>query len=722
MGAGSNAGGGDGASPPPLDIVKDEEGEHTKPLKYPKGAYFILGGYLTERFVYYGLFGGFVLYAQRMMGFSASSAESTKAIAEGLIYLMPIIGSIIADSYFGKVRMVFTMCCIYTVGAAIMTLSAWTSLVGGPSGASIPGVGGMLVLGIAAGLMKAVYTALGGDQFKVPEQRDIQQRYFYAFYWMINVGAFLGQLMTSSLRDSVQCFGDDCFFLPFCILVGFMVISTIIFFLGRPYYIEAPPDPSLLNSIKCVGYAIKKFFQNLRSEERKPVAHFMDRSVGKYDKQLVSDVKVTLRVLLLFCSYPLFWALFYQTSTGMVFQAKRLNGYITESYRIPPEMSGTLNPLFIITLIPLFDMVIYPLFNKWGILTEIPQRMITGMAFAVGAFIAYALVNIGLEQSFIASDMARIHVYNARSCDISLKLPTEELYNVIKDDQLLLPEFKIGDESIISIRIPAGCDGGSSSDVTVNVNVLGGQESTLLITPNGALALAPTEDYLKDMGAEAKARVLMIKQGKEQVTLKDNTLMVNFTVSDPVFAKFTHLAPQNYSVVVSDKVIGHAFIAQDGVYDIVVTDTETLVFPMTAPADLHLAAVIPQYLILTIGEILFSVSSMDFAYSEAPGCMKSLLQAANLFTITIGLWLFAILKIISSATGSFDHRPSAQAFVYAFLMPINTVIFVFMLKRFQRQKKETKETETEEMKTSDKEATSANGQDNQAYTEDQAQL
>ncbi|CAL4199027.1 unnamed protein product, partial [Meganyctiphanes norvegica] len=684
-------------------------------LKYPRGAFFILGGYLTERFVYYGLFGGFVLYAQRMLGFTASSASSTKAIAEGLIYLCPILGSIIADSFFGKVRMVFTMCCIYTVGAAIMALSAVTPMWGGIDGASVPGVGGMLVLGIAAGLMKAVYTSLGGDQFKIPEQRDLQKRYFYAFYWMINAGAYLGQTMTSNLRISVQCFGGDCFFLPFCILVGFMVLSTIIFFFGRSYYVAAAPDPTLINSIKCVGYSIKKFFQNLRGSERKPVEHFMDRSVGKYDQQLVSDVKDTLRVLLLFCTFPLFWALFYQTSTGMIFQAKRLNGYMSETYRIPPEMSGTLNPLFIITLIPLFDLVIYPLFNKWGILTQTPHRMVTGMIFAVTAFVAYGLVNVGVEQAFISSDMARIHVYNARSCDISINLPTQELYVVSKHGQLLLPDIKIGDESTVSISIPNGCDGAPVSDITISVSVLGGKESTLLITPNGAVALPPTDEYLKDEGAEAKIRVLMIKQGNEKVVLIDNTLEVEFNVTDPVFAKFKPVSPENYNVTISDKNLGQVFVTQDGVYDVVVLDNEALLFPMTAPSDLHMAVLIPQYLLLTIGEILFSVSSMDFAYSEAPGCMKSLLQAANLFTITVGLWLFAILSKISEATGVFDHRPSSQAFSYAFLMALNTVVFVLLLKRYLSQTDEKEKTEAKEMQSSDN-----TGQENQAYVEDQA--
>jgi len=112
-------------------------------------------------------------------------------------------------------------------------------------------------------------------------------------------------------------------------------------------------------------------------------------------------------------------------------------------------------------------------------------------------------------------------------------------------------------------------------------------------------------------------------------------------------------------VTVSDKNLGRVFVTQDGVYDVVVLDNEALLFPMTSPADLHMAVLIPQYLLLTIGEILFSVSSMNFVYAEAPGCMKSLPQPANLFTITVGLWIFAILSKISESTVVFDHRPSS---------------------------------------------------------------
>ena len=77
-------------------------------LPYPKGAFFILAGYLLERLVYYGLFGGVVFYMQRVMGFSAPQASSIKSILEGLIYLAPILGAIIADSFYGKVGKTIT--------------------------------------------------------------------------------------------------------------------------------------------------------------------------------------------------------------------------------------------------------------------------------------------------------------------------------------------------------------------------------------------------------------------------------------------------------------------------------------------------------------------------------------------------------------------------------------------------------------------------------------
>lgn len=45
---------------------------------------------------------------------------------------------------------------------------------------------------------------------------------------------------------------------------------------------------------------------------------------------------------------------------------------------------------------------------------------------------------------------------------------------------------------------------------------------------------------------------------------------------------------------------------------------------------------IPQYVIMTAGEIMFSITGLEFAYSQAPDSMKAVVQAAWLFTVSAG--------------------------------------------------------------------------------------
>ena len=42
----------------------------------------------------------------------------------------------------------------------------------------------------------------------------------------------------------------------------------------------------------------------------------------------------------------------------------------------------------------------------------------------------------------------------------------------------------------------------------------------------------------------------------------------------------------------------------------------------------HIMWLLPQYAVVTVGEILFSITSMEFAYSQAPPSMKSVLQVS----------------------------------------------------------------------------------------------
>lgn len=45
---------------------------------------------------------------------------------------------------------------------------------------------------------------------------------------------------------------------------------------------------------------------------------------------------------------------------------------------------------------------------------------------------------------------------------------------------------------------------------------------------------------------------------------------------------------------------------------------------------------IPQYVVITAGEIMFSITGLEFAYSQAPDSMKAVVQSAWLFSVSAG--------------------------------------------------------------------------------------
>ena len=239
--------------------------------------------------------------------------------------------------------------------------------------------------------------------------------------------------------------------------------------------------------------------------------------------------------------------------------------------------------------------------------------------------------------------------------------------------------------------------------------------TTLIVDEYSLRALDPTLHYIKDKDAEAKIRITSLANIhltiNETFILNYRELNVTFTVLHGV-SEFNRVAPQLYKVInlKSNEYLGDIDIRQDGVYDVLVfPGSNVSLFAMTAPTDLHVLWSIPQYLAMTIGEVLFSVSGMDFAYTEAPAAMKSVMQAANLFMITIGLWLFAILTSISESTGVFENRPSREAFSYSVLMLIDTMVFFVLVRRYYNRVREQEAQESRRNSTEKIEGTTNPG-------------
>ena len=118
---------------------------------------------------------------------------------------------------------------------------------------------------------------------------------------------------------------------------------------------------------------------------------------------------------------------------------------------------------------------------------------------------------------------------------------------------------------------------------------------------------------------------------------------------------------------------------QGGVYSVLVAkDPKTAIdrthsFVLTEPNSIHILWLIPQYFVITASEVMFSVTGLEFSYSQAPKSMKSVVQAAWLLTVAFG----NIIVIIVAELKLFDEQAS-EFFMFAGLMLIDTLIFMFL--------------------------------------------
>lgn len=106
--------------------------------------------------------------------------------------------------------------------------------------------------------------------------------------------------------------------------------------------------------------------------------------------------------------------------------------------------------------------------------------------------------------------------------------------------------------------------------------------------------------------------------------------------------------------------------------------TGTAMVSQVVPGNqVSLAFQLPQYVIITSGEILFSVTGLEFAYSQAPRSMKAVLQAAWLLTTAVG----QLVVIIVAETELIPDR-ATEFFFFASFVGVTSFTFLFMARAY----------------------------------------
>uniref|UniRef100_A0AAX7V9J0 Solute carrier family 15 member 1 n=1 Tax=Astatotilapia calliptera TaxID=8154 RepID=A0AAX7V9J0_ASTCA len=625
---------------------------------YPLSIFFIVVNEFCERFSYYGMRAVLVLYFKYFLKWDEDFATTIYHTFVALCYLTPILGAIVADSWLGKFKTIVYLSIVYTVGQVVMAISAIQDITdtnkdGTPDNMTLHvalSMLGLFLIALGTGGIKPCVAAFGGDQFEDHQEKQ-RSTFFSIFYLSINAGSLISTLITPILR--AQTCGihiqQECYPLAFGVPAALMVVALIVFIVGSPMYIRNPPQGNIIVKVcKCIGFAVKNRFRH-RSSQYPKRDHWMDWAEEKYDKLLIAQVKMALKVLFLYIPLPMFWALFDQQGSRWTFQATTMNGNFATSL----SSHQTVNPILILILVPVMDTLIYPLIAKCFNFTPL-RRITVGMFLAALAFVAAALLQIQIDKTlpdFPSSTESQVKFINMfeKFSDIGncFLLQANEDYLTFHNQFTLVLES--GQQNTINLangtrNTIAIIQGSKLGFEKVKTPVLNGFGSDLNVTVRDKVF-----NFTSNM-----SEYLSVSHGKAEFMIKDNRESCVYTQELGFGSSYTLIIPSTFT------------------FGEMCSENIKAVMDMK-PNSVHMAWQIIQYFLMTTGEVVFSVTGLEFSYSQAPSNMKSVLQAGWLLTVAVGN---IIVLIVAEAATLNDQW--AEYILFASLLVLVCIIFAIM--------------------------------------------
>jgi proton-dependent oligopeptide transporter, POT family len=210
--------------------------EHTG---WPAGVPYIVGNEASERFSFYGMKAILYVHLAQLYviaGFVQEDANrmatTTSHLFNAGVYAFPMIGAILADRYWGKYKTIFYLSLMYCVGHGILAVAEDTL-----TGMYL----GLACIAIGAGGIKPCVSANVGDQFGRGNWFRVRSVY-QIFYFSINFGSFFATLLIPAIRgDGSEPWRTS---LAFGIPGILMAVATFFFWLGRHKFVHVLPQPA----------------------------------------------------------------------------------------------------------------------------------------------------------------------------------------------------------------------------------------------------------------------------------------------------------------------------------------------------------------------------------------------------------------------------------------------------------------------------------------------
>ncbi|WP_067202018.1 peptide MFS transporter [Microbacterium sp. XT11] len=363
------------------------ENDHhdTRFFGQPWALVHIFGVEMWERFSFYGMQGILLIYlyysaTQGGLGIPETVAGGIVGAYGGAVYLSTILGAWLADRLLGSERVLFFSAIVIVAGHLAL------ALLPGALGVGV----GLVLVALGSGGLKANATSVVGTLYSADDTR--RDAGFSLFYLGINLGAFLGPILTGLLQSTLG------FHYGFGLAAIGMTLGLVQYAFGRrglPDDARRVPNPlpasrrPLVWGIAAAGVVVITLLVLLgviRADNLSTiviigtlvaaVAYFaVILSSRRIDRTERSRVWAFLP---LFVTSVAFWSLYQQQFTVLtVYSDKRLDRNLF-GWEMPVSWVQSINPVFIIVLSGVFAVI----WTRLG--TRQPS---TPVKFALGAMV-----------------------------------------------------------------------------------------------------------------------------------------------------------------------------------------------------------------------------------------------------------------------------------------------------------------------------------------------
>ncbi|KAG7574370.1 MFS transporter superfamily [Arabidopsis suecica] len=360
---------------------------------------FLLGYEAFERMAFYGIASNLVNYLTTRLHEDTISSVRNVNNWSGAVWITPIAGAYIADSYIGRFWTFTASSLIYVLGMILLTMAVTVKSLRPTCENGVCNKASSLqitffyislyTIAIGAGGTKPNISTFGADQFDSYSIEEKKQKVSFFNWWMFS--SFLGALFATLGLVYIQ--ENLGWGLGYGIPTVGLLVSLIVFYIGTPFYrhkviksdnlakdlVQVPIEAFKNRKLQCPDdllelYELDSHYYKSNGKHQvhhTPVFRFLDKAAIKTSSRVlpctVTKVEVAKRVLGLIFIWLVtlipstLWA---QVNTLFVKQGTTLDRKIGSTFQIPAASLGSFVTLSMLLSVPMYDQYFVPFMRK----------------------------------------------------------------------------------------------------------------------------------------------------------------------------------------------------------------------------------------------------------------------------------------------------------------------------------------------------------------------